>query len=71
MHQFTSYTAIAIRCLVEAHRNPFHAICLTFDEMKSYRRQNSTGLSVGLVFDGDSDRIAAVDGQETSSAPKF
>ncbi|UBF26663.1 phosphoglucomutase/phosphomannomutase family protein [Kovacikia minuta CCNUW1] len=34
-----------------------------FEQVKTYRRENSTGLSVGLVFDGDSDRIAAVDGQ--------
>lgn len=34
-----------------------------FEQVKSYRRENSAGLSVGLVFDGDSDRIAAVDGQ--------
>jgi phosphomannomutase len=31
--------------------------------MKEYRRQPNAGLAVGLVFDGDSDRIAAVDGQ--------
>ena len=33
-----------------------------FQAMKAYRQENPTGLAVGLVFDGDSDRIAAVDG---------
>jgi phosphomannomutase len=31
--------------------------------IKDYRQQASAGLAVGLVFDGDSDRVAAVDGQ--------
>jgi len=31
----------------------------------THRRTNGAGLAVGLVFDGDSDRIAAVDGQAT------
>lgn len=34
-----------------------------FREIKSYRRESSSELLVGLVFDGDSDRIAAVDSQ--------
>ncbi|NJR40933.1 MAG: phosphoglucomutase/phosphomannomutase family protein [Leptolyngbyaceae cyanobacterium CSU_1_4] len=34
-----------------------------FRAMKEYRQQPDAGLSVGLVFDGDSDRIAAVDGE--------
>jgi phosphomannomutase len=34
-----------------------------FAYMRDYRQKNPTGLAVGLVFDGDSDRIAAVDGQ--------
>ena len=34
-----------------------------FRAMKEYRQQPGAALSVGLVFDGDSDRIAAVDGQ--------
>ncbi|NEQ77142.1 MAG: phosphoglucomutase/phosphomannomutase family protein [Okeania sp. SIO2C9] len=34
-----------------------------FKEMKSYRAANQGSLSIGLVFDGDSDRIAAVDGE--------
>jgi phosphomannomutase len=34
-----------------------------FQSIKSHRQQNPTGLAVGLVFDGDSDRVAAVDGQ--------
>lgn len=34
-----------------------------FRVMRTSRRQAGAGLSVGLVFDGDSDRIAAVDGQ--------
>lgn len=33
-----------------------------FHQIHSYRQQHPTGLAVGLVFDGDSDRIAAVDG---------
>jgi phosphomannomutase len=33
-----------------------------FDTIRHYREQNPSGLSVGLVFDGDCDRIAAVDG---------
>ncbi|NET35279.1 MAG: phosphoglucomutase/phosphomannomutase family protein [Cyanothece sp. SIO1E1] len=34
-----------------------------FKQIKTHRQQSETGLTVGLVFDGDSDRIAAVDGQ--------
>lgn len=34
-----------------------------FHQIHSHRQDHSTGLAVGLVFDGDSDRIAAVDGQ--------
>ncbi|MDX2215407.1 MAG: phosphoglucomutase/phosphomannomutase family protein [Oculatellaceae cyanobacterium bins.114] len=34
-----------------------------FDQVKTHRQQTAEGLSVSLVFDGDSDRIAAVDGQ--------
>lgn len=34
-----------------------------FRSMRTYRRKVKTGLIVGLVFDGDGDRIAAVDGQ--------
>lgn len=34
-----------------------------FRVMRTHRRQNSSSLAVGLVFDGDSDRIAAVDGE--------
>lgn len=33
-----------------------------FRAINSHRHQGETGLTVGLVFDGDSDRIAAVDG---------
>lgn len=33
-----------------------------FETIRNYRQQNPSGLSVGLVFDGDCDRIAAVDG---------
>lgn len=33
-----------------------------FRVMRTHQRQPGVGLSVGLVFDGDSDRIAAVDG---------
>ncbi|MGB7444242.1 MAG: phosphoglucomutase/phosphomannomutase family protein [Coleofasciculaceae cyanobacterium] len=34
-----------------------------FQQIKAHRSQADAGLSVGLVFDGDSDRIAAVDGE--------
>ncbi|MBD2744224.1 phosphoglucomutase/phosphomannomutase family protein [Coleofasciculus sp. FACHB-1120] len=34
-----------------------------FRQMRTHRRRNGDGLTVGFVFDGDSDRIAAVDGQ--------
>lgn len=34
-----------------------------FQEIKSYRVANQDSLVIGLVFDGDSDRIAAVDGE--------
>lgn len=34
-----------------------------FRVMRTHRRQAGENLSVGLVFDGDSDRIAAVDGE--------
>lgn len=34
-----------------------------FQTIKSHRATNKDGLVVGLVFDGDSDRVAAVDGQ--------
>ena len=34
-----------------------------FRVMRTDRRQEGTSLAVGLVFDGDSDRIAAVDGE--------
>jgi len=33
-----------------------------FHQIHTYRQQYPKGLAVGLVFDGDSDRIAAVDG---------
>lgn len=34
-----------------------------FEQIRSYQRNIPGGLAVGLVFDGDSDRIAAVDSQ--------
>ena len=34
-----------------------------FQQMHNFRQEHPSGLAVGLVFDGDSDRIAAVDGQ--------
>ena len=34
-----------------------------FRSIRAYRRKVGTGLIVGFVFDGDGDRIAAVDGQ--------
>ncbi|MEM7771529.1 MAG: phosphoglucomutase/phosphomannomutase family protein [Cyanobacteria bacterium P01_A01_bin.37] len=33
-----------------------------FQAIKAHRKESPDGLAVGLVFDGDSDRIAAVDG---------
>jgi phosphomannomutase len=35
------------------------------DTVKTYQPSSDQGIKVGLVFDGDSDRIAAVDGQGT------
>lgn len=34
-----------------------------FRQVRTHRRTAASGVTVGLVFDGDSDRIAAVDGQ--------
>ncbi len=34
-----------------------------FEVIRNHRENNPTGLAVGLVFDGDCDRIAAVDGE--------
>jgi len=34
-----------------------------FEVIKTHQQTNKTGLAVGLVFDGDCDRIAAVDGE--------
>ncbi len=34
-----------------------------FEVIKTHREANTTGLAVGLVFDGDCDRIAAVDSE--------
>ncbi|NER39213.1 MAG: phosphoglucomutase/phosphomannomutase family protein [Oscillatoria sp. SIO1A7] len=34
-----------------------------FRSLRTYQRQKSSGISVGFVFDGDADRIAAVDSQ--------
>jgi len=34
-----------------------------FQTMKDHRQNQTTGLMVGLVFDGDCDRIAAIDGE--------
>lgn len=34
-----------------------------FQLIQTHRQKDSAGLAVGLVFDGDADRIAAVDGQ--------
>ncbi|MDJ0733989.1 MAG: phosphoglucomutase/phosphomannomutase family protein [Nostocaceae cyanobacterium] len=34
-----------------------------FQTMETYRKTEKAGLAVGLVFDGDCDRIAAVDGE--------
>lgn len=34
-----------------------------FRSLRTYQRQKSSGISVGFIFDGDADRIAAVDSQ--------
>jgi phosphomannomutase len=41
-----------------------------FRLMRSHQRTNGAGLAVGLVFDGDGDRIAAVDGQGNFLSPQ-
>jgi phosphomannomutase len=41
-----------------------------FRSMRTYRRKAGAGLLVGLVFDGDGDRIAAVDGQGNFLSPQ-
>ncbi|NEO97736.1 MAG: phosphoglucomutase/phosphomannomutase family protein [Symploca sp. SIO2E9] len=42
-----------------------------FQEIKTYRRQENAQLAVGFVFDGDSDRIAAVDGEGNFMSSQF
>lgn len=42
-----------------------------FRVMRTHRRQEGAPLQVGLVFDGDSDRIAAVDGQGNFLSPQI
>lgn len=37
-------------------------LSLLFETIRNHREKNQSSLSVGLVFDGDCDRIAAVDG---------
>lgn len=39
--------------------------------LRTRREQGNTGLAVGLVFDGDSDRIAAVDGAGNFLSPQI
>ena len=48
---------------------PRYLSCL-FRSMRTYRRKAGSGLIVGLVFDGDGDRIAAVDGQGNFLSPQ-
>jgi phosphomannomutase len=48
---------------------PRYLSCL-FRSMRTYRRKTESGLVVGLVFDGDGDRIAAVDGQGNFLSPQ-
>lgn len=48
---------------------PRYLSCL-FRSMRTYRRKTGSGLIVGLVFDGDGDRIAAVDGQGNFLSPQ-
>lgn len=42
-----------------------------FRVIRSHRQQAGAGLAVGLVFDGDSDRIAAVDGEGNFLSSQF
>lgn len=42
-----------------------------FETIRTYRRQGDAGLAVGLVFDGDSDRIAAADGEGNFLSPQI
>ncbi|MBW4650419.1 MAG: phosphoglucomutase/phosphomannomutase family protein [Kastovskya adunca ATA6-11-RM4] len=42
-----------------------------FRVMRTQGRRDSSGVAVGLVFDGDSDRIAAVDGQGNFLSPQI
>jgi phosphomannomutase len=42
-----------------------------FQTIRTHRPQGDAGLSVGLVFDGDSDRIAAVDGEGNFLSPQI
>ncbi len=48
---------------------PRYLSCL-FRSIRTYRRKAESGLIVGLVFDGDGDRIAAVDGQGNFLSPQ-
>ncbi|MBV9388186.1 MAG: phosphoglucomutase/phosphomannomutase family protein [Chroococcidiopsidaceae cyanobacterium CP_BM_ER_R8_30] len=41
-----------------------------FRSIRTHRQQDGAGLAVGLVFDGDGDRIAAVDGQGNFLSPQ-
>lgn len=57
---------------INSHRDPLFAngapeplpkyLARLFSIMKTHRQTDKSGLAVGLVFDGDCDRIAAVDG---------
>jgi phosphomannomutase len=42
-----------------------------FRAIRTHQRQEKAGLLVGLVFDGDSDRVAAVDGQGNFLSPQI
>jgi len=41
-----------------------------FRLIRTHRQRDSAGLAVGLVFDGDGDRVAAVDGQGNFLSPQ-
>ncbi len=42
-----------------------------FRLMRTHRRRDDVGLALGLVFDGDGDRVAAVDGQGNFLSPQI
>jgi len=57
-------------CLVAVRRNRYPYLSYLFRLMDSDRR-NRAGLAVGLVFDGDSDRLPRWMGRATFLALKY